>query len=658
MVEFKESKFYKLLQDFFINNDKETFIQFLAEFYNKTEGIIIKNELQDEIIKELREMFLLFNEKGIDENIVREKVNYFIENNEKIQDIIIKLNTNTNNIKNITSQLGNIVQQQNTIIIRGENITADIINNALEQAQQKRIYNVFLPNRDEPYLIDKEIMVKSNIRFYSNGATLKPTGNLLTVNACPMIRNYNIGASEYNGDHNITIEGFTINCDNQKVTGIGLAHTNNCKLINNKIINTLAPSHAMDLVANKNLVVENNELINCPQGGIQIDGSLEGSLPVITIPVLYIDNIGSKNVKILNNRFYNCKSGAVHLHKIRHENIIIDSNVFNECDGCIVDDNNYNSSHQNVVIKNNIFADSAAMSCIVLYAGHNKLNIIGNKFINVKNGILLNKNLNDNNKYNDLIISNNIFDTVNKSNIVINNGYKCEINSNIIKEYGTTDGIDYYAINLIDSNYINISNNDIYNVVIDKANKIAVNNNNSCSNINILNNNIVGCQNAWVGGADTQYLEISSNTIRNCNAQALKCESFAVVLKNTIIENNTIDTTGDNAIRFANIEGAIINGNIIRNYPSDKRGISLNTGTYSNISNNHITGSNFGISVSCASTSNTTGLNIIIGNVLNGNTIELLNGSKDNIITNNIIKGKTLSLDESNNIVTNNRVVS
>ena len=62
MIEFKESKFYKLLQDFFINNDKETFIQFLAEFYNKTEGIIIKNELQDEIIKELREMFLLFNE--------------------------------------------------------------------------------------------------------------------------------------------------------------------------------------------------------------------------------------------------------------------------------------------------------------------------------------------------------------------------------------------------------------------------------------------------------------------------------------------------------------------------------------------------------------------------------------------------------------------
>ena len=107
MTEFKESKFYKLLQDFFINNDKETFIQFLAEFYNKTEGIIIKNEMQDEIIKELREMFLLFNEEGIDEDIVREKVNYFIENSEKIQDIIAKIIRNKNIIENITTQLDN-----------------------------------------------------------------------------------------------------------------------------------------------------------------------------------------------------------------------------------------------------------------------------------------------------------------------------------------------------------------------------------------------------------------------------------------------------------------------------------------------------------------------------------------------------------------------
>ena len=110
MNKFEESNFYKALQDFFINADKKTFLQFLAEFYNRTEGIIDKDNIQDDLIKELRELYLEFNEKGIDENIVREKVNYFLENNEKIQDIIAKLIKNTNNIKNITSQLDTSVK--------------------------------------------------------------------------------------------------------------------------------------------------------------------------------------------------------------------------------------------------------------------------------------------------------------------------------------------------------------------------------------------------------------------------------------------------------------------------------------------------------------------------------------------------------------------
>ena len=85
MSKFEESNFYKALQDFFINADKKTFLQFLAEFYNRTEGIIDKDNIQDDLIKELRELYLEFNEKGIDENIVREKVNYFLENSSKIK---------------------------------------------------------------------------------------------------------------------------------------------------------------------------------------------------------------------------------------------------------------------------------------------------------------------------------------------------------------------------------------------------------------------------------------------------------------------------------------------------------------------------------------------------------------------------------------------
>ena len=97
MSKFDESNFYKALQDFFINNNKDTFLQFLAEFYNRTEGIINKNVIQDDLIKELRELYLEFNEKGIDENIVREKVNYFLENSERINNISSQLEHITKN---------------------------------------------------------------------------------------------------------------------------------------------------------------------------------------------------------------------------------------------------------------------------------------------------------------------------------------------------------------------------------------------------------------------------------------------------------------------------------------------------------------------------------------------------------------------------------
>lgn len=127
MLEFKESKFYKLLQDFFINNDKETFIQMLAEFYNRTEGIIIKNDAQDEIIKELREMYIKFNEEGIDDNIVREKVEYFIENSNKIQNILLKLSNNENKFKNINTQIEDI--KSKNIKINGINKLFTKLNN-------------------------------------------------------------------------------------------------------------------------------------------------------------------------------------------------------------------------------------------------------------------------------------------------------------------------------------------------------------------------------------------------------------------------------------------------------------------------------------------------------------------------------------------------
>ena len=101
MVGFTESNFYKVLQDFFINTDKETFLEMLAEFYNRTESIINKNEKQDEIIKNLYDLYIMINDKGIDENIVRQKIDFFLENNPKLQYITNELNENITNVQNI-----------------------------------------------------------------------------------------------------------------------------------------------------------------------------------------------------------------------------------------------------------------------------------------------------------------------------------------------------------------------------------------------------------------------------------------------------------------------------------------------------------------------------------------------------------------------------
>ena len=94
MGKFEESKFYKALQDFFINNNKDTFLQMLSEFYNRTEGIIIKNEIQDELIKELRELCLENNNKhGI--NLMNNSEN--TDDNESNSNII-QIKDKNNNI--------------------------------------------------------------------------------------------------------------------------------------------------------------------------------------------------------------------------------------------------------------------------------------------------------------------------------------------------------------------------------------------------------------------------------------------------------------------------------------------------------------------------------------------------------------------------------
>ena len=196
MTEFKESKFYKLLQDFFINNDKETFIQFLAEFYNKTEGIIDKNKTQDELIKELRELYLEFNEKGIDNNVVIEKVNYFLNNSVKINDIITKLIRNTHNIENINSQIDNImIEKANESEVRKKSVlieeydlgqsVKELLTNGNVAVVGERCINKTNVNNNAITLNQTDFIKQGNINLclfttFESGHINATNGNLMT----------------------------------------------------------------------------------------------------------------------------------------------------------------------------------------------------------------------------------------------------------------------------------------------------------------------------------------------------------------------------------------------------------------------------------------------------------------------------------------------
>ena len=175
MSKFEESNFYKALQDFFINADKKTFLEFLAEFYNRTEGIINKNNIQDDLIKELRELYLEFNEKGIDENIVREKVNYFLENSTKIKNIYSQLDTkaNLNSIFTMANMGQDIKEAMSggSVAVVGENaiLTENIVNN-----QVVPVKTSFFDIDENGNLLDRNGLIKG---YYYNNSGEKINDN-------------------------------------------------------------------------------------------------------------------------------------------------------------------------------------------------------------------------------------------------------------------------------------------------------------------------------------------------------------------------------------------------------------------------------------------------------------------------------------------------
>ena len=248
MVEFKESKFYKLLQDFFINNNKETFLQMLAEFYNRTEGIIDKNKIQDELIEELHELYLEFNEKGIDENIVIKKVNRFVENNVKIKDILAKLVINTNKIEENTEKLNTKTEKSeflklldNVDLIKNYSASKEYVNSKIESIGSNKIFKGRCIYNELP--ISAEIgdywyIYDRNSNYCWNGSQWVDIGNSLGIGSNTIgVQNLDINIQEDIGEYKENIGILTENQAYYPNSNVATAFTTN--KWNNIIIDNL-----------------------------------------------------------------------------------------------------------------------------------------------------------------------------------------------------------------------------------------------------------------------------------------------------------------------------------------------------------------------------------------------------------------------------------
>ena len=213
MIGFNESDFYKLLQEFFINTNKETFLQMLGEFYNRTEEIINKNKTQDELIKELQELYKKLNDEGIDDNIVREKTEFFLESSKKIQNILTDLNTKADKseVKTLLQtkadknqifsmdNMGQDIKQAMTggsVAVVGRNtvLSDNIVNN---QVTFSKLHSIIQDLFDEKY-DNINLTLKPNSYWdYSTGQLTSNTGNISAVNEIEVNANETYKISGY-----------------------------------------------------------------------------------------------------------------------------------------------------------------------------------------------------------------------------------------------------------------------------------------------------------------------------------------------------------------------------------------------------------------------------------------------------------------------------
>ena len=613
MIEFKESKFYKLLQDFSLNNDKETFLQLLAEFYNRTEGIIDKNIIQDELIKELRELYIKFNEEGIDENIVREKVNYFLENSVKIQDIILQMNSivKVNKNNDLVDFFSKIKNNTNVKLKKFDYVVDDVI--ILDDK-----HNVVIDLNDATLKQNKHgygvLELKNCTNITIKGGTIIGSGNFppQTINNsaktlhnektdCPndwgTFKNGEYKSVEYNG-------GYLYN------VSFGILILENCEDIIIENVETSLFNYVgigvgfrgkVDQTKNKNITIRNCYCHDNFSAGIHLmhveganvyNNRCENNGHPNAKPNDFDCNPGygiscrnsesySTNVNIYNNICNNNKRKGIDVHS--GVDININNNTVKNCYYWGIALTRFNGKVKNIIIKDNvidycstvkngvgILCDSEGMNVIennkIFNSAHDgaALNIL-NSVANVRGNIISNCSTNENR--NAVDITGNVSFT-----------------NNIIEHSGLKRGVSIYP-----KNYLLFSDNIIDSNISKTKVFINTNDNTAIDLTCSIKNNIF--QSLVEGGIDLQCLNIpdgiiDGNSFTGNSVNTVNCGFYidtnnkyysSVKTSRKPISNDI--TTVDIKIENGEITFSDTN-NIISEVIGNDKGITIKTGNY------------------------------------------------------------------------------
>ena len=496
MIEFTESNFYKALQEFFIKNDKKTFLEFLAEFYNRTESIIDKNIVQDEIIKELREMFILFNENGIDENIVNEKVNQFLEkNNVNIQNITSQLQENKKYMNNIGF---NFIEQGGAKGEYGNN--RYVLQTLINTLNTMGGGTIFIP--EGTYYFER---VSNNadycIKSLSN-VSIRGAGRGRTILKCGKNEDTTLYSLFWNCEQdniktNMKFEDFTVDMTDMGNNNTPYSHKGKAFYIQcntNSIYRDLeligTPSTALGVDFLNNVVIDNVDCNNCGRLwtpdytnslGQKIEGPGGAGIGIGTgfLPI--------ENVKVVNCTCRNCGHFGIFFE---HQGLFGTGTELSK----------------GVIIANNIITDSRCYG-IGIRGGYN-YTVSGNQVYGcVKDGIFLNSGENGTEPNNG-----HLLDLVNiniTGNTCSNNGF------NGI----TIDGAS--KINGVKINGNLVAENKKYGIALGDRNL----KNNSRNNISVTNNTVIGnSSDIYIDELFIPSTRLINNDINNnkCSAGKIK----------------------------------------------------------------------------------------------------------------------------------------